>query len=92
MKNHSKSPSSKIILFAFIIPFILQITLFVYQITNKVLSIWNIVATAMMTFIFINAVRMSRHEEKKPKDPDLVTGGSTDDYSKHETKNKVKNL
>ena len=81
MKTHSKGISSKIILFAFIIPFILQITLFVYQITNKVLSIWNIVATAMMTFISINAVRMSRHEEKKTSEPELVTGGSTIDYS-----------
>lgn len=83
MKHNSKDPHSNIILISFIVPLILQLALFIYQLCNKVVSIWNIFATGMMLGIFINAVRMSR--KTKPnivKDPDIVTGGSTIDHSK----------
>jgi len=79
MKKNSTELSTKIITFAFIIPLLLQLALFVYQLTNKIFSIWNIIATGMMIGLFVNAVRMSKHDknQSKPKDPDIVTGGST---------------
>lgn len=92
MKKNSTELSTKIITFSFIIPLLLQLTFFIYQLTNKIFSIWNIIATGMMVGIFVNAVRMSKHDksQSKPKDSDIVTGGSTTNDSSQSSQKQSK--
>lgn len=82
MKKQTTEFNPKIIFLSFVIPMMLQVALFIYQLQHKILSIWNIASTAMMIGIFINAIRMSKrdHSQKKVKDSDIVTGGSTVDH------------
>ena len=79
MKKNQKAISEKVVIASYILPLILQISLFIYQIINKIISIWNIAATAMIFFVFANAIRMSKNEKKTLQDPDIVTGGTTID-------------
>ena len=66
---------------SFLLPVFLQVRLLVGQIANaKAISVWNIFPTALLVFIFLNAIRMniwskkeeeetpniSKNEEKKP--------------------------
>ena len=94
MKSRNFQPSPKITIISFIMPLALQIAFFIFQITHKVITLWNFVATAMMIGLFINAVRMSMPSKKKqvPNDPDLVTGGSTVDHFAQESKPNKKHL
>lgn len=88
MKSNQNSASYKTALLAYIPPLALQIAFFVYQAKNKIITLWNIVATLMVVGIFINAIRMMFNERKAKKqiakisDPDIVTGGSTVDHTK----------
>ena len=94
MKNNKNSMNNAIAIFAYLPPLALQIAFFVYQFKNKILSLWNIIATLMVVGIFINAIRMmisEKKEKSKPakiSDPDIITGGSTVDYSKPQKRSK----
>ena len=72
---------TKIYVIAFIIPVLLQLTFFLYQLFNKILTLWNVVSTAMLVGIFINTLRIYISEKREKlqlqNDPDIVTGGST---------------
>ena len=72
---------TKIYVIAFIIPVLLQLTFFLYQLFNKILTLWNVVSTAMLVGIFINTLRIYISEKRErlqlQNDPDIVTGGST---------------
>lgn len=94
MKSNQNSVSYKTALLAYIPPLALQIAFFVYQAKNKIFTLWNIVSTLIVVGIFINAVRMMFNERISKKqtavisDPDIVTGGSTVDYSKPQKRSK----
>lgn len=94
MKNNKNSMNNTIAIFAYLPPLALQIAFFIYQFKHKILSIWNIVSTLMVVGIFINAIRMMISEKRekskliKMSDPDIVTGGSTIDYSKPQKRSK----
>ena len=94
MKSNKNSMSYKIALLAFIPPLALQVAFFINQVKNKIITIWNAVATLMIVGIFLNAIRMMFNEMKAKQqtanvsDPDIVTGGSTVDYSKPQKRSK----
>ena len=94
MKSNKNSMSYKIALLSYIAPLALQISFFVYQVKNKIITLWNVVATLMLVGIFLNAIRMMISERKEKNqiaqisDPDIVTGGSTVDYSKPQKRSK----
>ena len=94
MKSNKNSMSYKIALLSYIAPLALQISFFVYQVKNKIITLWNVVATLMLVGIFLNAIRMMINERKEKNqiaqisDPDIVTGGSTVDYSKPQKRSK----
>ncbi len=94
MKSNQNQTSYKIAIVSYIAPLALQIAFFVYQVKNKIITLWNVVATLMVVGIFLNAIRMMLNEIKEKKqvakisDPDIVTGGSTVDYSKPQKRSK----
>lgn len=86
MKNNQTKLYNRCAILSFIIPLGLQIAFFVHQAKNKIFSIWNIIATAMLVGIFINAIRMMINDSlKTQKDttPDNVyDDSSTNHYGK----------
>ena len=89
MKNKEKKFSIKYITVAYSVPLVLQLIFFVYQISNLVISIWNIFATGMMVYLFVYAIRGAlkanhkqldnKGEENKNKKNNTST---TEKYSK----------
>lgn len=90
MKKNQATISNKIIAVSFILPLILQISFLIFQIVNKIISIWNIIATGMIIFVFVNAIKTSKKEKKTSQDPDIVTGGSTIDHFSQGSKKQSK--
>ena len=69
----------KWVVVSFLIALAIQISFFVFQVANKIISVWNVVSTAMMVGIFVFAIKNHFHEkkEKQKVNFDGITGGST---------------
>ena len=71
-------------IYTYVLPMLIQIALFVFQIVHGIISIWNIIATFMIIAIFVGAVKNAKHNKKvqdiKQVDKDIINGGSTIDY------------
>ena len=57
MKNKEKKFSVKYIAVAYSVPLVLQLAFFIYQISNMVISFWNIFSTIMIVYLFVFAIR-----------------------------------
>lgn len=66
MKKKNVAQLSPIfVVLSFIVPIVLQGLLLYYQISNDVLTFWNLFSSIFMVGIFINAVRMSINSKKE---------------------------
>ena len=86
MNNNQTKLYNRCAILSFIIPLGLQIAFFIHQAKNKIFSIWNIVATAMLVGIFINAIRMmindSLKTQKNSNQDNVYDESSTKHYGK----------
>ena len=77
--NKNNALNMKWVVVSYLIAMAIQISLFVFQVANKILSIWNLISTAMMVGIFVFAIKSHFHEKKEKERVkfDEITGGST---------------
>ena len=72
MKNKEKKFSVKYIAVAYSVPLVLQLAFFIYQISNMVISFWNIFSTIMIVYLFVFAIRGAIKENKNQEENKLA--------------------
>lgn len=77
--NNKKALNMKWVIVSYLIALAIQILFFVFQLANKIVSVWNVISTAMMVGIFVFAIKNHFHEKKEKERVkfDEITGGST---------------
>ena len=66
-----KTTVDKKVILSFIIPVLLQVTLFVFQAVNGIVSVWNVISTAMIVGIFVLAIKSAKVPIKNEKINDI---------------------
>ena len=72
MENKAKKFSVKYIAVAYSVPLVLQLAFFIYQISNMVISFWNIFSTIMIVYLFVFAIRGAIKENKNQEENKLA--------------------
>ena len=70
----------KLLILSFLVPVLIQVAMFGFQVANGVISIWNIVSTFLVVVIFLGGIKSNKRSIIKARyiNPNReVTGGST---------------